>query len=522
MLRSVRIESFLLIRDTEIEFGKGLNVISGETGTGKSMTLSALEFVMGKQGSYPEGTAVEVVLESEGEETVLRREIRGGRSRYFLNGRGTTAKVVKEILEERVSLQGQNEFVKLLREDYQRDLLDRFGGLEDLREKVGEIYREFSSKRKKLEELLSKREEVLRKRDYLEYRLREIEEVGLSAEEVEELKERAKTLTQIEKRAKYLMGALSELYEGEDSAYSKISSAIRSLSRIGEVSESIKGPLEKLSRIRDHLLEVAEELRSKIEEVSPEEIDRVNELLYRVQRLERKYKKPYGEILKEAETLREEISKAEELERAVEDLNFEIERLKNELKEASEELSSKRKESARRLERSVKKVLEDLNLERAVLKVDLKEVEPTRYGSDRVTFLFSAHGSDPKPLGEVASGGELTRLFLSLSLILPPVETYIFDEVDAGISGETSLKLAKMLRKLSKNMQIIAITHSAPVCAAGDVNFLTEKKFIGDIPYIEVRRISGEEKVREVARLMGTTTETTIKGARELIEMVRT
>ncbi len=123
-------------------------------------------------------------------------------------------------------------------------------------------------------------------------------------------------------------------------------------------------------------------------------------------------------------------------------------------------------------------------------------------------------------MGEIASGGELTRLFLALALVLPPAETYIFDEVDVGVSGETSVKLARLLRKLSRRMQVIVITHSAPVCAAGDLNLVTEKEFLGGIPYVQIRRLGEEEKLREIARLMGTTTENTLRGARELVELV--
>jgi DNA repair protein RecN (Recombination protein N) len=485
------------------------------------MTLSAIEFVMGKPGDYPEGTAVEIGLLVEGEETVLRREVRHGRSRYFLNGRGTTAKTVREMMEDRISVQGQHEFIRLLREDYQRDLLDRFGNLTELRRRVEEVYGELLSKKRSLEELISRREEVLQRRDYLEYRLREIEEVGLTAEEVSRLRETAERLKHAERIGRLLNEALDVLYDGEGSAYDRISLALRALARAEDLAGSLGEVVGSLSEIRERLLEVVEGIRGRAEEVSQEEIDRVNEMLYRVQRIERKYGKPYEEILKERENLRRELEDLRAFDLKLEGLREEVELLERKLAEVCEVLSEERSRVARDIERSVTGFLVDLGLERSVLRIRLEKVQPGRFGSDRITFLFSAHGEDPRPLGEVASGGELTRLFLALSLILPPVETYIFDEVEAGISGEASVRLARMLRRISENMQIIAITHSAPLCAAGDVNFLTEKKFLGDIPYIEVRRISGEEKVREVARLMGTATEATLRGAEDLIRIVR-
>ena len=520
MLRRVYVENFLLIKDLELELEEGLNVISGETGTGKSMTISAVGFVMGQQGDFPEGTAVELELETEGETYLLRREIKNGRSRYYLNGRGTTAKVIRDITEGKISIQGQNEFIKLLKPEFQRDLLDRFGGLLRLRDKVEEAYERYAELRRRYEELLSKREELIQKRDFLEFKLREIEEVSLGPEEVEELKAKAERLRNLEKIKRLINSSLQDLYDAEDSAYSKLSEALRDLWRAKELGTPVDALLEELTQIKDRLLEITEELRDKDLDLSQEEIDRINETLFKVQRLEKKYKKSYAEILEEAKRIKEELSVSYNYEELIEEIKEELERAKEELMKVSEELSSARKKTASKLERKIEGVLKDFNLEKAKLKVELKRGDPSRFGLDRIRFLFSSYGSDLKPLEESASGGELTRLFLAFSLVLPPAETYVFDEVDVGVSGESSIKLARLLKKLSKSMQLIVITHSAPVCAAGDVNFITEKEFIGDIPYIRVRKLSEDEKLLEVARLMGRATENTIRGAKDLVDII--
>ena len=520
MLRRVYVENFLLIKDLELEFEEGLNVISGETGTGKSMTISAVGFVMGQQGDFPEGTAVELEIETEGETYLLRREIRGGRSRYYLNGRGTTAKVIREITEGKISIQGQNEFIKLLKTEFQRDLLDRFGGLLRLRDKVEEAYERYSELKRRYEELLSKKEELIQKRDFLEFKLREIEEISLSPGEVEELKIKAERLKNLEKIKRLVQSSLQNLYDAEDSAYSKLSEALRNLWRAKELGTPVDALLDELTQIKDRLLDLAEELRDKDLDLSQEEIDRINETLFKVQRLEKKYKKTYAEIIEEAKKIKEELSVSYNYEELIEEIKEELRKAEEELLRLSEELSSKRKKVASRLEREIEEVLKDLNLEKAKLKVELKREDPTRFGLDRIRFLFSSYGSDLKPLEESASGGELTRLFLALSLVLPPAETYVFDEVDVGVSGESSIKLAKLLKKISKSMQLIVITHSAPVCAAGDANFVTEKEFIGEIPYIRVRKLSEEEKLLEVARLMGKATENTIRGAKDLVDII--
>ena len=520
MLRRLYVENFLLIKDIEVEFEEGLNVISGETGTGKSMTISAVGFVIGRPGDFPDGTAVELELEAEGETYLLRRETRNGRSRYYLNGRGTTAKVVREIAEGRISIQGQNEFIKLLRSEFQRDLLDRFGGLLKLRECVEEAYERYSELRRRYGELLSKREELIQKRDFLEFRLREIEEVSLSPEEVEDLKIKAERLRNMEKIKRLIHASLQELYDAEDSAYSKLSEALKSLWRARELGTPVDALLEELAQIKDKLFDLAEELREKDLDLSQEEIDRINETLFKVQRLEKKYKKPYAEIIEEAQKIKEELAVSYNYEELIEDTKEDLERAEEELLKISEELSSKRKKSASRLEREIEEVLRGLNLEKAKLKVEVNRGDLTRFGADRIRFLFSSYGSELRPLEESASGGELTRLFLALSLVLPPADTYVFDEVDVGVSGESSIKLAKLLKKISKGMQLIVITHSAPVCAAGDVNFVTEKEFIGEIPYIRVRKLSEGEKLLEVARLMGKATENTIRGAKDLVDIV--
>lgn len=520
MLRRVAIESFFLIRDLEIEFGEGLNVISGETGTGKSMTISAVEFVMGKQGEYPEGTAVEIEVGSEDESLILRREIKGGRSRYFLNGRGTTSKVVRELLEGRISVQGQNEFIRLLRSDFQREILDRFADLIPLRSEFERLYSKFSAKERELRELKEKREEILQRRDFLEFRLREIEEIGLNAEEVEHLRKEAEVLTNLEKIKKFIGEALYHLYDSEGSAYSDVSLALRSLWKLKEHGKEVEDLIDGLSEVKERILDIVQSLREEDTEISPEEVDRINELLFKVQRLEKKYKKSYEEILKEAEKIKEELSKSYGYDDRIEELEFELKELRKRLTGLAEELSSERKKAAKRLEKEIETLLKELNLERAKVKVKVEKTDIGRFGQDSVRILFSSYGGEPKPLEESASGGELMRLFLALSLILPPTETYIFDEVDVGVSGETSVKLAKLLKKLGRKMQMIVITHSAPICAAGDVNFLTEKEYLGDIPYVKVRRLSEKEKLKEVARLMGTATENTIRGAKELVDII--
>ena len=518
MLGRLYIEKFLFIRGVELEFGKGLNVITGETGTGKSMTLSAIEFVAGKQGEYEEGTAVEIEIIKDGEAVILRREIKNGRSRYYLNGRGSSREVVSSILKKHVSLQGQNEFINLLKEEFQRRLLDKFAELEEDVETLSNLYEEWKEKEEAYKEFLRRKEEILHKRDYYAFRIKEFEEVGLTPQDYEELKKKEEAIKNLEKIKKFLSEALFNLYEGEGSAYEKLGNALRSLSKIEGYGKEFEESAEKLTNLKEELYDIYLSLKESLPELSEDEINEINEKLYKVQRLEEKYKKPFPEIAKEIEEIRELLKNSEALEDE-ERLKREVETAKEKYYEQALKVSQKRQEAAKRLEKKVKELLKELNLERAELKVEIEEGEPTKFGIDRVKFLFSSYGKDFKEIEMTASGGELSRLFLALSLILPATPVYVFDEVDVGISGESSLKLAKFLKNLSKKMQIIAITHSASLCAAGDKNFKTEKEFIGDIPLIKVKELTPKEKLEEVARLMGLKTETTLEGARELIQL---
>ncbi len=520
MIRKLSVEKFKLIRGIEIEFSEGLNVISGETGTGKSMTLSALSFVMGKQGKYEEGDTVEIELEKSGESLFLRREVRNGRSRYFINGRSTTAESVREILQDKISLQGQNEFIKIKRSDFQRDLIDFFANLVTLRKKVSRLYIKIQEKQEELRKLLELRDDALKRKEFIEYRIKEIEDVGISLDEEEKIKTKAEILKKSETFLRNLRLILDVLYEKEDSAFEKIGMALKHLRNLEHIDQSLIVLDEKLINIKDSIKEIYYILKEKDFELSEEEIDTINEKLFQIQQLERKYGKPYREILKETEVLKRELFSCSEIINKVNQFKEEIAILEKEYQKVCTKLSEKRKKSTPLLCKKVMEILKDLNLERAVLDIAFKKAEAGKYGCDKVVFLFSSHGENLQPLDRVASGGELTRLYLAISLILPPTKTYVFDEVEAGISGEASLKLAKLLKKLSEKMQIIVVTHSAPLCAAGDKNLRTFIEYIGNIPYVRVDTLTKEEKLKEVARLMGATTENTLKGAEELVSIV--
>ncbi|MFN3599489.1 MAG: AAA family ATPase [Aquificaceae bacterium] len=513
MLIRLSLEDFYFIKGEEVYFDKGLNVITGETGTGKSLAISSLMFLMGEEGSYPEGTCVEAEIFMEGESILLRREVNKGRSRYYLNGRGSNKRVVEEILSSYVLLQGQNDRTKITRLDFQRDVYDRFLGVLDLRAKVERLYQEVVELDQRIRNLREKRlEREIRKR-IIEEDIKEIEEVGLTPEEYKKAKKRLEEINLAEKLNLWLSQALSGLstsLEGIKTTYR----ALRELSAFKDVGET----LESLEVIGENLRDMERSLEGMVLSYSQEELDLLNSKIYKVQRLERKYGRSYEEIWDYMGKLREELSSLEREE--------DPETLQEELKEKEEELgrlyhllSQKRLEGKEEFEKRVKGYLESMGLERAVFKVSFEE-KRGRYGKEQIRFLFSSYGKEERDIWEVASGGEISRLSLALFMLSPPAQTYVLDEIDTGISGITSIRLAKLLRELSRNTQLILITHSPAIASAADKHFTTRKEFIQDIPLIKVMELKGEERLKEIARLMGRIDQNTLKASQELIREV--
>ena len=275
MLVRLNLENFFLIKGEELYFDKGLNVITGETGTGKSLTLSSLLFLMGEEGDYAEGTCVEAELFSEGESVVLRREIVKGRSRYYLNGRGSNKRVVEEILSSQVLLQGQNDRTKITRLDFQRDVYDRFVKALEIRSRVEKAYEEVGDLRERLKNLREKRiEREIRKR-LLEEEIKEIDSIGLSPESYGQVKKRLEEINLAEKINRLVLSALSGLEAGSE-GLKVVSKALKELLSFKDV----KDQLDSLEPIRETLFEIERSLKGMLVSYSQEELDSLNEKVF--------------------------------------------------------------------------------------------------------------------------------------------------------------------------------------------------------------------------------------------------
>ncbi|MFN3813718.1 MAG: DNA repair protein RecN, partial [Aquificaceae bacterium] len=518
MLIRINLQDFFLIKEEEVEFGPSLNALTGESGTGKSLTVSSMLFLMGRQRDYPDGTCVEATFLDGGEELVVRREVSKGKSKYYVNGKGSVQKVVKDIVSRMVLLQGQNDRLKVLRKDFQRDVYDKFCGVLDKRREYEKLYSKLESLKEELKNLHQLERERGIRLKLLQEELRDVESVGLSWEDYEEIKDKLDRLSHAERINSIIGKAISHI-ENDEGVLSKIGEIKKATQQLCQYDKSVEDLLKNVESIKEEVMYIKNILRSRLLDVDLEELNRLNEKIYLTQRLERRYNMKYKEILKYAEELKAQINMLMEGQTNRELLDGEIQALEEVLKSLEETLTKSRWASRESFEGKVKGILKEVGLERASFKVDLFE-EAGRYGKEGINFLFSSYGGEEKPLEHIASGGEMSRLALALFFLFPSSETYVLDEIDTGISGEISIKLAKLLKRLSKSMQVIVVTHSPAIASAADRHIVTSKGFIGNMAFVRIRELDGEERLREIARLMGVVSERTLEGARELIKEV--
>jgi len=517
MLIRISLEDFFLIKDQEIEFEGGLNVLTGESGTGKSLTVLSLLFLMGHKQEYPEGTAVEAEFLKDGEHVVVRREIKKGRSRYYLNGVGSVQKVIKDMVSQMVLLQGQNDRLKVLKKDFQRDTYDRFAQLIEVRREYEKLHSKLEELKEKLTDWNERQRERAIRLQILREELRDIKSVGLSAEEYENIKEKLRLLSSMEKINTLVERALSNFTEG--GLTDRLFDLKKTLVQLCTYDKSVEPLLKSVEGLNEELIYLERTLRTKLLDLDPQEINRLNEKVYAVQKLERRYGMSYSDVLRYAKSLQSQIESLEKEEESRSNLEEGILELTEKLKHLGQVLSERRLSCKNAFEDKVMATLRDTGLEKAVFKVNFIP-KGGRYGNEDVEFLFSSYGRDEKPLEEVASGGEMSRLALSLFLLSPSTETYVLDEIDTGISGEASIKLARLLRKLSESMQIIVITHSPAIASASHRHILTKKEFIGNMAFVRIEELKGEDRIKEIARLMGMVSEKTVESAKELIREV--
>lgn len=548
MLKFLHIENIAVIERAAIEFSTGLNVLTGETGAGKSIIIDAIFAVLGHRTSKEliragcESAFVSAVLcdlpkevtdsfdetgiaADDGNYIIERKLSLSGSGYIRINGVPVTASFLKSIAPMIINIHGQHDNQALLNPDNHYMYLDKLAQNEEVLNEYKTCFKNFNSIRSSLKELEMDEDDKLRKIDLLKFQINEIVDAALVEGEMEALKERLSIAKNVDKKIKGLNSVLSALNDGDDSsgAISMLKNAVHSLSIMGD--DSLNHENEKLLEALENVNLCSEAIKCRIDGLLSDDynVEKIQDRLYYLNMLSAKYGKDEKEMLLF-------LSKAEKELNAILFNDEEIERLENELLKAqdllvfsAEKLSISRTRAAQHFEKNVKQVLCNLNMPGVSLSVEQKKGRYSRNGCDEIQFLFSANaGENPKALSKIASGGELSRVMLAIKSVLADkdeVNTLIFDEIDSGISGRTADKVGIQLKSVAENHQVICVTHLAQIAVAANHHLLICKEEKQGRTYTDVSFIDGEDRVAEVARIMGgtNTSETVLASARELL-----
>ena len=553
MLRELRIKNLAIIDDLTIRFGTGLNVLTGETGAGKSIIIDALGLALGERAQTemiktgkneasveaffevsdrPHGIESQRLLEQMGimceDGIILRRNIyisSAGKSRAYINDSIVNIQSLCDIGRALVDIHGQHEHQSLLSTDNQRTLLDFYGKLQDKRAEVEAMFYEVQSLKKELSELKANVKERAHRIDLLSFQINEIDSASLKTGEKEALEKERVILLNLNKLSELTETAYAMLYESEGACVENLSSVISKLKEMSSIDPSIDETLSLLESAMPLLEDASVSLRRYKEkyDLDPRRLESIEERLENIKRLEKKYGEGVDAILRYRDEAEKELLSLGQTDEKTDTIENQLREKEKKLLDAAVDLSEKRKKTAEEISRAVEKILKELAFEKVEFRVDIKASPLSSSGMDAVEFLFSANpGELPKPLTRVASGGELSRIMLALKNILADVDripVLIFDEIDAGIGGRTAESVGMKLKKLAKTHQVICITHLPQIASTADFHLMTEKFQKKDGVSVKIKELSPEERKSEIARMLsGKVTDVSLKHARELLE----
>ena len=553
MLLSLHVKNMALIREEEISFGKGLNILTGETGAGKSIVIGSITAALGS-GNFkdyqPQGSdmsLVEMIFETDDEEVlsmlhsrqidteggmlVLARKYQNGRTINRINGESVPASLLREAAARLIDIHGQHQHQSLLRPSYHMALLDRYAQekLGTLPEECRRLHRQLRSQLEKLNSTRMDESGRAQKIDLLQYEITEIESASLQPGEDETLEREFHRMANGQKILSSLE-QVRELTDGSDGALDKVSRALRVLSGAAAFDPALDEMMETLSQVEDLGTQFGRELSGYMDDFSydEQEFSLISERLDLINRLKLKYGKTIEAILDEGAQRRQQLESLENYESWIEQLNSEAAKTRSELKDVCGKITSIRKEKAAELEKKITDALRDLNFEDVSFSIDFKPLdEPAENGADAVCFLISLNPGIPmRPLQEVASGGELSRIMLAIKAVMADqdeIETLIFDEIDSGISGRTAQKVAEKMALIASSHQVICITHLPQIAAMADTHFEIEKSSSDGTARTSIRLLDEEEQIQELARLLGgvTITKTVSESAGEMKRQAR-
>lgn len=556
MLSNLKIENVAVIEQAEIDFEKGLNIMTGETGAGKSIVIDAINAVLGERTSkdivrtgtsaakvsaYFENvsdaarrTLGELEIESEPDGSLLinRTITADGRSTCRVNGQTVTVSMLRKLGRELITICGQHDSQHLLQKETHIEYIDFLADIGEVLEEYKRVYTAVVRKKKELRSFEKNLNDKEERREYLSYRIDEIEQAKITPGEKSRLIEDKKKLQNKEKLAKALYGASLAINGDENTlgCSQNIYALSSFLVQLGEYNSEFAECSKSLERLTYIIDECSSLVSGEISALEDEDVDInfIEERLDLIYRLSKKYGDTEEEILSTLDKYKAELGTLESSDEIKQALEDEIYELSEKLFDLAEEISDRRKKAALDFENAVMAELNYLDMPSAVFRVNFTDTPATSKGIDEIEFLISANsGQEPKALSKIASGGELSRIMLAIKCVLSDLETadtMIFDEIDTGVSGRAAHKIAYKLKKVSEKRQTICVTHLAQIAAASDNHLFIEKHTDGEKTFTKIRKLIDDERIYEIARIIGgdVITKATVMSACELIDFANT
>lgn len=551
MLQNLHVKNLALINETEVEFKDGLNILSGETGAGKSIVIGSINLALGEKVQkemlrdnadtslvelvfYVENPAtLEAVralgIEVEDETIILSRKITAGRAIARINGEAVSASKMKEAAALLIDIHGQHEHQSLLSKRKHLEILDLFAKdlLREQKQKLSVCYREYRKLLDELEQSDSDTEERARELSFLEYEAKEIEDANLTLGEDVELEEQFRKYSNGKKILDAIHVVQAATAEEDESASERISRAVRELAGVSGYDKRVEELENQLTEIDNLLGDFNREVASYLseEEFDNETYFEIEKRLDFINHLKSKYGNSIEQILESYNSKCERIAVLKDYDEYLKQLLSKINHKKQELTQLSDEVSAIRQKESVVLTNAIRQALMDLNFLDVRFTMEFRKIDFTENGTDEVEFMISTNPGEPlKPLGKVASGGELSRIMLAIKTVLAEndhIETLIFDEIDSGISGRTAQMVSEKMNELGRSHQIICITHLPQIAAMADTHFLIEKSVENDTTVSHIHELSDEESVQELARMLGGVeiTDKVVENAREMKKM---
>ena len=531
MLKELFIKNFILIDELKLEFNGGFNVFLGETGAGKSIIFKAIDIALGAETSrevlknHEKNALIELTFENNGEEIVISREISKTGTKPRLNGAMVTLDVINQMREKLVDIHSQHQTYTYIQQKYHIDLLDSYienfdDDFKTALNKYKEDYLEFRDVSKKLLEIETSEKENTERIEFLKFQVDEIESAEIKEGEEEELNSELDVLSNLENLKELTYGAYYAINNDDNSILDALNKIKYNISKAREFDNSLDETETSFIDALETLKDVSNTLRNYSEnlEANPQRLNEINERLELIQKLKRKY----GDIFDTYEKLKAELDILQNGFVSYEDLKNKKEKLGDSLSRLSCEISQKRHNNSEKLSLLIEEELKALNMECARFSILVEETENfTLNGKDRVEFLISTNVSkELAPLVKTASGGEISRVMLAIKTVfchVDKVSTIIFDEIDTGISGKTSVCVANSISKLAKSAQVFAITHQ-PIIASKASDFYLVSKQQADVTKVNVKKLAGDEKAKVLAQMaMGDVSDNSLTFAKELL-----